>query len=466
MSVRDMARLRSFFFGRDSATGFGLMRIAWAAVVFGYFFLQRDAVLFYYSDRGIITSSVAPYVLRLEYRFSIFTWITDPASVLVVYAAFLTLLLWMMIGIFPRFSTIGSVLLLFSFHERNPLILGGGDTVLRTIGFILMLSPGISAVSFRRLGQQLKHFERRQEFLPALTMPHWPRLLLTWQLIVIYLTSSWTKFLGTMWIRGTAFSVILHHPTFSRFPGALAGVISMFSPLFSIVILGYQLTWAILLIPERLFRHAFFASKERFRRMLILTGVLFHVGIFLSMDVGSFSPAMLVAFLGLLRQSDIEAIRQWFNQRTARSDQRSVRTKERLTADRRSLTASQGRNIRAATTIVVLFDSHCRICKRFTGLLLLLDPLRRLHAATYHDAAIRRKYAPRIPVEKLDTVLHVRFPDGRILTGYDAFRRITHHLPPLWPLALLLALPGSTAIGRFVYHQISSRRSCVNGACR
>src|SRR5439155_1192550 len=82
-------------------------------------------------------------------------------------------------------TTVMSIVLLFSFHERNPLLLGGGDTVIRVVGFILAIAPSVSAFSLDRLRQRSRHPSRSQSDGNQ-KMPIWPVRLLTWQLIVIY----------------------------------------------------------------------------------------------------------------------------------------------------------------------------------------------------------------------------------------------------------------------------------------
>src|SRR6185295_19314943 len=96
---------------------------------------------------------------------------------------------------------------LFSFHEFDPMILGGGDTLLRNIGFILLIAPS------------------------SPTMSAWPYRLLLWQMIALYTTSFWYKLLGHMWMDGTAVLAALHHPVFSRFPPAIVNMLMPVLPL-------------------------------------------------------------------------------------------------------------------------------------------------------------------------------------------------------------------------------------------
>ena len=62
--------LTHFFFDRQSAAGFGLMRIVWAALVLITFIVQGTDLLFFYSDQGLMNPEVSQAVLRTAHRFS------------------------------------------------------------------------------------------------------------------------------------------------------------------------------------------------------------------------------------------------------------------------------------------------------------------------------------------------------------------------------------------------------------
>ncbi len=169
-----------FFFEEISASGFGLMRAAWAATVLLFLLGGTGDIVRYYADVGIMPESLGHLVFRSEYRFTLLTYITDPTAVVALWCVFVICLFCMMVGLWPRLMTVASVLLLFSFHERNLQPLGGGDTVLRNIGFILMIAPELGAFSLSRLERQWKHWHATGEFLAPLKTQIWPDRLLLW----------------------------------------------------------------------------------------------------------------------------------------------------------------------------------------------------------------------------------------------------------------------------------------------
>ena len=126
------------------------------------------------------------------------------------------------------------------------------------------------------------------------------------------------------------------------------------------------------------------------------------------------------------------------------------------------------------TRIVLLYDGHCGLCRRSVRVLRKLDWMHRLSLIDFWDTDKRHSVAPDLSIEQLDRAMHVRFiPKGtgknlqiHTYKGFDAFRAISWHLPPLWPLAPLLSLPGIPFLGRLIYARIAERRKrCDHESC-
>lgn len=292
----------TFFFQKQTALGFGLMRSAWAGVVLLFMLFQSMDIAVFYSNEGLIPMELTPIMLRAENIYSIFFWITAKETIFAIYLLFLGLLTAMMLGVYPRLTTILSVVLLFSFHERNPFILGGGDTLLRTIGFILMIAPGIDTFTIR---------SRSPVSGPGSPlMPVWPYRLLLWQMIVLYGTSVWYKLLGKLWLSGTAVDTALHHPVFTRWPLPVMTLFTPITPIIDWASLLWETLWILLLVPRFVTRLLPVRLRHiPLKRILMLGGILFHGSIFILMDAGSFSLAVLAGYCGLLTEEDFAWIR-------------------------------------------------------------------------------------------------------------------------------------------------------------
>lgn len=422
-----------FFFARRAAWPFGLMRIAWAGVALAFLLMQWPDVVAYYSDAGFLPRDMVGMVTRETWVFSVLFWSGGPWFAWTVYLAALAALACSMLGIFPRVSTVIGCLLLASLHERQPMALGGGDTVLRHLGFLLMLAPGIRALSLPRLRLQYRRWRKDRSLLPPVTMPAWPYRLLLWQLIVIYASSAWWKSLGTMWIDGTAVGAALHHPIFTRWPYDAVNLLMPLAPVLTWKTVAWEAAWLLLLLPSPLLPRVL--RTGGLKRLILAAGVLFHGSIAILMDVGSFSFAILAGYLGLLDDRD----RAWLKRALDR---------------------------RMKHPLVVLYDGSCRLCRRSAFVLALLDAFGHVRLVDFRNAKDRRAAAPHIDESQLDLAMHVLLPDRSVRTGFDGFRVISWHLPLLWISVPLLYIPGISHLGRRIYGWIAqNRQKCTHERC-
>lgn len=430
-----LASIDAFFFARRGAWPFGLMRVAWASVALTYLLFQWKDVAAYYSDDGFLPRGLMGLVSREEWIASILTLDGGAGFAFALYLLLLLSLACSALGIAPRISTVASYVLLASFHERDAMTLGGGDTVLRNVGFILMLAPGIESLSFKRLRLQYAAWRSSRAILPPATMPAWPYRLLLWQMIVLYGTSLWWKLLGDMWADGTAVSAALHHKVFLNWPYGVVNLLMPFAPFITWATLAWEAAWLLLLVPRTTVA----------KRVVLAGGVLFHGSIAFFMNVGSFPYALFAGYLGLLDDRD----RAWL----------------RRIVDRRQ-----------SHPIAVLYDGSCRLCRRSAFVLALLDAFSHLRLVDFRDAAAKKKTAPHLDESQLDLAMHILLPDlpgeasaksgGSVRTGFEAFRFLTWRLPALWPLMPLLYVPGVSHLGRVLYAWIAqNRRKCTHDRC-
>lgn len=438
-------RLKAYLFTPIAGSAFGLMRAFWGGAAFLFFLAQWRDVISFYTGIGVLSAPFEALITRSTFRFTVLDWVTDPSTVFLVYLLLLASTFCTMIGFVPRLATIVSVVLMYSFHERNPLILGGGDTVLRMVGFLLCIAPRIDGFSLQRLQHQWQHWKRERVLLPTPQQEMWVYRLLLWQVIVIYLTSVWFKLLGTMWIKGTAVNIALQHEVFARWPRFIMNAVLLLAPLITYITLIFEGLWILLLVPRSVTRSLFgFAFQPQLKRWLIAFGFLFHLGIFVVMDVGSFSIAMFCALTGLLIDEDFTAIRSWLNKRW--TTHYKLQTTHFITA---------------------FYDGHCGLCLRSLFTLQMVDWLGRLQYVDFRNESARQKHAPDLSLETLDRAMHIRFADGRTLHGFDAFRALSWHLPPFWLAAPLLYLPGIPFVGRNIYAWIAdSRQKCGHEGCK
>ncbi len=163
------------------------------------------------------------------------------------------------------------------FVNRNPNLLNGGDDTMQVALFLLLLSPSGRALS---LDSWLRR--RRKKTLGPEYTPAWPVRLIQIQLCLIYLTTGLVKIKGTglfqgTWWEGTSVHYVLNYVTMSRW-----SFTQLPQPFWMTATLSYVSVWWEVLFPVLvLFRPT--------RTPALVFGLLFHLGIWFTIEVGWFS---------------------------------------------------------------------------------------------------------------------------------------------------------------------------------
>lgn len=118
----------------------------------------------------------------------------------------------------------------------------------------------------------------------------------------------------------------------------------------------------------------------------------------------------------------------------------------------------------------VLFDGRCRFCRGQIALLRRLDPTGRLRFTSLHEPSVAADF-PELPAAALEAEMFVVDRRGNARGGAAAVRYLSRRLPLLWPLAVLLHLPGSLPAWNWLYRLVARNRyrlagTCTDGGCR
>jgi predicted DCC family thiol-disulfide oxidoreductase YuxK len=73
------------------------------------------------------------------------------------------------------------------------------------------------------------------------------------------------------------------------------------------------------------------------------------------------------------------------------------------------------------------------------------------------DPATHERY-PDLGRDRLEREMYVVTAAGKRLPGIEAVRYLSRRLPLLWPLALILHLPGTAGLWRWVYAKVAEHR--------
>jgi hypothetical protein len=198
---------------------------------------------------------------------------------------------------------------LISFERRNPLVFNGGDLLLRTTAFYLMLAPSGAALSIDRLRRARDRFWDFPQRAP------WALRLIQIQLSIVYLSTVWDKVRGTTWNDGTAVSYALRLDDLERFP------VPDFLP--DTLLLVNLLTFGTLAIE---LSAGILIWNRALRPYIALLALSMHLGIEYRIRVGFFLGGLIASYLAFVPADRMDSV--------------LLGVRDRLAARRRSITPS------------------------------------------------------------------------------------------------------------------------------
>jgi len=247
----------------------------------------------FYSDTGIAPEGLFDAYQMRMWRWTILFFNTGNLAILYpVFGLWVLVTLLFTIGWHTRLMNVLLWFLTMCFVNRNPNILNGGDDAMQMGLFLLMLGPSGWALSVDAWRARTKG-----KPLPTHTTA-WLVRVLQIQLAMIYLTTGLCKVLlplfpiedgfrlqGTWW-DGTSIHYVLNYVTMSRWSYAQLPL-----PLWLTAFMTYASVWWEVFFP-------LLVLSRWTRPPALLFGILFHIGIYLTLEVGWFSFYML-SFYGV-----------------------------------------------------------------------------------------------------------------------------------------------------------------------
>ena len=186
----------------------------------------------------------------------------------------------LMIGWHSKIAAFICWLVWVSLWNRNPLLFDGDDAILKIMCWYLMLSPCGNCWSVDT------KLQKRPQFVAV-----WPLRLVQFQIALIYFVSGWVKFYSLDWQSGDVIQYVLIHPHYSRWDGwafsSEAAIPEIFAGLADFI------KWWEVLFPLALIH-------PLSRKLSLLIGLMFHLGLFLTMNLRWFPIIMLALYLALI----------------------------------------------------------------------------------------------------------------------------------------------------------------------
>lgn len=180
----------------------------------------------------------------------------------------------------------------------NYLPLSGADAALRAFLFCLLWADCGAVWS---LDAWLAR--RRGDVVTAPLVAIAPLRLIRFQVALVYLNAGLWKLMNPYWRDGTAVHYVLQSNVYRRFPFDLP------FPAATVTAFTYgTLFWEIAFAPMLLFNAT--------RRIALALGVMLHLGMLMTIEIGPFHLVMLASYLAFLDPKDVRMLAHRIGRRT------------------------------------------------------------------------------------------------------------------------------------------------------
>ncbi len=294
---------RKFWFAPISLRRLAIVR--WlVGLTLLYLAIFRQSNMAYYDERSLIPRSEALSLLNEAYRPSVAAFFWPDAWASGMHLALIALLFLVTIGFLPRIFTVFAWVIYTGFTERNYGVLFGADY----IGGILLLYLSITQHSERL---SLKAWIRKRwpdlfskiwilqhnTFLTTSRSPNsfphnWSQAFSTigyrflqLQLGIIYAYTGFEKLKGASWWDGTALWTVMMNKQLALFDFSFLKYFPLVIPVMTFSTLIFEVYFPAAMLTPKL------------RNPWILTGLIFHLGIGMTLGLMPFSVLMVSTYI-------------------------------------------------------------------------------------------------------------------------------------------------------------------------
>jgi hypothetical protein len=244
-----------------------------------------------------------------KWYWSVLGDVRDPRIFYTAMIAWILATASLMLGLCSRLSAVLVWVLANSFSVLNPYVENAGDEVRSILHFYLMISPCGAAWSLdRRLSRWWSDRPRGPVFIHP-----WALRLLFVQMTMIYFANGVYKFVGVDWPNGASLYYVLGDMTLTRWSYAQLPLPYALTRILTWTVLYWEMGFPLLMLLPLLARWTckvlwvlplpveLLVTVLRWLRVAALCfGVLFHLGIFVSMEIGVFPIYMICCYVPLL----------------------------------------------------------------------------------------------------------------------------------------------------------------------
>ena len=396
--------LRNSFDKKIDGTGLAVFRIAYCLVL-----LCEIAQMFYF--RHLIFDKI-PYVDQAEIDFGI------PISIWFIAVLFI------LFGAFTRFFTILNYLmgliLIGSIHTFEYHVF----YAYMGVNFVLIFLPVSQCLSLDRLFQKLKYSNTIFTYTPPKTVSQLYYFVPTFVGIgLVYFDSIFIKLNSHSWLSGLGLWLPASMPMMVH-----TNTSFVLNFKYLMLFFGY-----FTLVFEAIFLFVYF--RKKWRVITFFIGFFFHIGIFILWPIPWFALTVISIYILLIPVSWLQRL------------------------------FSSNKNSR---TLTFYYDSECPFCIRTKIIITHLDWFNKIGFKTVQFDAVENQYLKNIEKTVLLDDIYSVDTKGKIYSGVDTYIQVLKRIFYLFPLAMVLKLPGIYHIVRKVYAYIAKNRSterCTEENC-
>ncbi|MXR42202.1 HTTM domain-containing protein [Halobaculum sp. WSA2] len=270
-----------------------VLRVALGALLLADLLLRARSLAFFYTDAGVLPRSVLFARYPITSTLSLHAWFGGSWWITLLFVTAGVAALALALGYRTKVAAVCSLLLLVSLHARNPLVLNGGDSLLRRTllwGLFVPLGTGLALEDRTRC--------RHPAAIGLLLQP-----------IVLYMVNAVIKLRGSAWPSGRAVQMVFSIDSLTVLLGErLAAYPQLLG--------GLGAAWVVLLCCSPLL---VLTTGSR-RTAVVAVFAAAHTGMAFTLGVGLFPVISLAALLPYLPPAVWESIEGPWNRTVRRID--------------------------------------------------------------------------------------------------------------------------------------------------
>jgi hypothetical protein len=232
-----------------------------------------------------ISRDLFDHVLKDQYTYT-FWWVVPPRYMWVAYFLSMTVLFWFTIGLWTRFSSILSVVVVISFAHRVPEALFGLDKLIGMLTLYLAIGPSGNALSVD--SWLARRRQKGDHGVPPSITANFAVRLIQIHMCIVYFFAGASKLQGTAWWNGRAMGLVFANLEYQSVDMTWLAWHPWAIELLSHFTLFFELSFCVLVwIPL-------------IRPLVLFAALVLHLGIGATMGLWTFSLVMLIGCAAFL----------------------------------------------------------------------------------------------------------------------------------------------------------------------